>query len=107
MSYMQISVISRMSLLAGGLALVSPFIWHCKVFRFRHYVQTLQPDSFIVAMLIGAVDCYYFIPVTDLDLAWGLQGQQKTKLVCFIFLHTFQLNGMKFGVVMKEFKLNI
>ena len=31
----------------------------------------------------------------------------SAQLVGFIFLHTFQLDGVKFGMVMKQFKQNI
>ena len=40
---------------------------------------------------------------TDLDLGWWLQGQGKAKPLGFTFL----LIRIKFGVVLKKFKLNI
>ena len=48
---------------------------------------------------------HWLLPLsTDLDLAWGSQGQCKAKPIGFIFSHTFQLIKMKFDVVMKQFK---
>ena len=35
------------------------------------------------------------------------QGQRRAEPFGFIFLNTLLQNGMKFGMVMKEFKLNI
>ena len=40
---------------------------------------------------------------TDLDLAWGSQGQCKVKPIGFILSHTFHLIRMKFDVAMKQF----
>ena len=42
-----------------------------------------------------------------LDLGFWSQCQLMTKPVCIIYLHTFQLNGMKFDMVLKQFKLKI
>ena len=55
-------------------------------------------------MLIGAVD---FTMFSNLDLGWESQDQHKADPVGFIFWHTFQLKGMKFSVVVKQFKLEI
>ena len=41
---------------------------------------------FIPAMFIGSIDLYGFIPLTDLDLAGGSQGQLKSKTYWFHFL---------------------
>ena len=49
----------------------------------------------------------FYTTFTDLDLAWGSQGQCKAKHNGFIFSHTFHLIRMKFIVVMKQFKLNV
>ena len=48
---------------------------------------------FILAMLIGTT-------FTELDRAWGSQGQHKAKPLGFIFSHTFQLIRMKIDVGM-------
>ena len=61
--------------------------------------KVFKPNSFILDMLIPLL--------SDLDLGWGLQDQRKTKFAGFIFLHTFQLKGMKFGMVVKPFTLTI
>ena len=49
----------------------------------------------------------FYTTFTDLDLAWESQGQPKAKPIGFTFFHTFHLIRMKFGVVMKQLKLNI
>ena len=56
-------------------------------------------------MLIGTIDLYHFIPLTDLDLAWGSQGQHKAKPISFIFSHSSDCDEIH--VVMKQSKLNI
>ena len=38
---------------------------------------------------------------------WGSQGHCRTKLLGFIFSHTFELIWMKFNVAFKQFKLKI
>ena len=56
----------------------------------------------------GTTEFYHCNMISSgLDCGWESQGQYWAKSVGFIFLHTFQLNGMKFGLVMKEFQLNI
>ena len=70
-------------------------------------VHIFRPNLFIPVMLIGTIDFYYFIPLTDLDLAWVSQDQCKAKPLGFIFSYTFQLIRMKFIIVLKQFKLNI
>ena len=49
----------------------------------------------------------FYTTFTDLDLAYGSQGQPEVKLIGFIFSHDFHLIGMKLDMVMKQFKLNI
>ena len=78
-----------------------------KTLNVRHYTLTIQPDFFIPVLLIGTVNFYQFLTCTDLDLAWGSQGQHKAKPIGIIFLHTFHLIRMKFDVAMEQFKLNI
>ena len=61
----------------------------------------------ILAMLIGTIDVYHFIPLSvTLALAEGYKGSAKQPLG-FIFLHAFQLVWMKFDIVLKHFKSNI
>ena len=67
---------------------------------------------------------YWLLPLyttfTDLDLSWGREGGRvggggggghmfsaKQKLIGFIFSRTFHVIGMKFGMVMNQFRLNI
>ena len=71
-----------------------------------HYTQTILPNVFIPAMLIGTIDFYHFMPFTlTLTLPWG-QAQHEAKSIGFIFSHTFHLIRMKFDVVLKQFKMN-
>ena len=42
-----------------------------------------------------------------LRLCWGSQGQHKTELIVFVFLHNFQLIRMEFDVLLEQFKSNI
>ena len=74
-------------------------------------IHTFQPDSFIPIMLIGTIDLYHFnifIPLSvTLTLAGRSQGQCKAKPVEFIFMHTFQLNGLKFHMAIKQLELDI
>ena len=49
----------------------------------------------------------FYTTLSDLDLGWEQQGKHKAKPVCSIFLHTVQVNGMKSGMMMKQFKPNI
>ena len=70
------------------------------------YAQTLQPDSFMLALHIGTNDIYLFIPLpVTLTLVGShkVSGKQNlfTSFSCF-----FQLNRIKFGEVFKQFKLN-
>ena len=49
----------------------------------------------------------YLLSDLDLDLSWGSQGLRNAELAGFIVLHTFQVNGIQFGEVMKEIKMDI
>ena len=44
-------------------------------------------------MLIGTIDFYRCTTFTDLDFAWGSQGQCNAKHYCFIFLLIFNWSG--------------
>ena len=69
---------------------------NCKA-RYFHTCQTYRHQCLVP----------FYTAFTDLDIAWGSQVGLKAKPVCFIFSHTFHLIRMKFGVVIKQFKLNI
>ena len=71
-----------------------------KNFNVGHYTQTVEPN-----LLIGTIDFYHFMPLTD--HAWGSQGQHEAKPIGVFFSHSFDLIGMNFDVVMKQLKLNI
>ena len=81
---------------------------HGKNFNIGQYSQSFQPMFFIPAMLIGTIDFYHFIPLSvTLIMAEVHKVSSKQDLLA-LFTHTFfQQNGMKFGMVMKQFKLNI
>ena len=71
---------------------------------------TSPTRCYMPAILIDNIDFYHFMPLfffTDLDLAWGSQGQSKAKPLGFIYLHTYQFIRVKFEKVLKQFKLNI
>ena len=75
-----------------------------KTFNVGHYAQTFQQSSFIPAMLTGAIDFYHFIPLSlTLTLARGHTVSTKQNLLKFFgfFCIFFQLNGVKYGIVMK------
>ena len=73
-----------------------------------NYKQNFQPNCFISSMLFCTIYFYRFIPLSvTMPLAEGSQGQDKAKHDGFIIFQTFQLNGVKFGPVMKELKLNM
>ena len=44
---------------------------------------------------------------SDFDFVWGSYDQCRAKLIGFNFLYTFQLKGMKFGIVIMQFILHI
>ena len=81
MSNMQICVVSR------GHPARQPDGWplsvlRSKKFKVGHYVQTLQPSSFIPVMLMGTVDFSHFMP-----LSVGVtRSAQSDMLACF-FTH--------------------
>ena len=58
-----------------------------------------------------AYRCHQLLPFyttsIDFDFGWRSHCQWKVKPVGFIFLHTFQLKGIKFCELMKYSKLNI
>ena len=73
----------------------------------RHCTQTLEPNSFIPAKHTGTIDFYHFIPVSvalTLDGGHKVRGKRNWLNSCF---HSFQLNGMKSGMVIKQVKFNI
>ena len=79
---------------------VSPAIWladlpSCKAKTLT--LDTFQPNTFIPAILRHRWLLLFYATFIDLALGW------KGKPLGFMFSFTFQLNGMKFGVVMKQF----
>ena len=70
--------------------------------------KLVSPILFIPAMRIGTIDYCHLIPLSVTStLAGGSQGQRRAKPVGFIFSHTSQVNGMKFGDVMKQLEFNV
>ena len=54
-----------------------------KNFNFEYYTQTVQPNSFIPAMLIGTIDFYHFILLSlTLTLDGGHKIDAKQNLLC-------------------------
>ena len=70
----------------------------CKLFN-----QILSHLPCLQAPLTSTI----FVTFSGLDLGLGSQGQGKAKPVGFLFSHTFQVNGVKFDVMVNQFKLNI
>ena len=78
----------------------------CKKCSVWHYMQTVRPIFFTPAMLIGITDIYHFILFS---LTLTLLGCHKISVKQTYWLHishTLHLIRMKFGVVVKQFKLN-
>ena len=84
-----------------------PSILCNKSFNTGHYTQTVPPNFFVHAMLIGTIDFYHFIPCPLTLTLPGIHKISTKQSIGFIFSHTFQLIRMKFDVVMKQFMLNI
>ena len=56
-----------------------------------------------VLVLIDYMNFYHFIPLSlNLTLARVI-GSMEAETLCFIFLHTFQLIRVKFGMVLEQF----
>ena len=74
-------------------------------------LQTVQPNFFVPAMLLGTIDFYHFIPLSLVPFytafSLTLPGGHMVSRCCLLFSHTFHLIRMKFDVVMMQFKLNI
>ena len=70
---------------------IHPDILRGKSFDVGHYMQTFQQHFF--PWLLP-----FYAAFTDLDLAWGSQGQHKAKPLGFIFSQIFQLMRMKFDL---------
>ena len=49
----------------------------------------------------------FYTTFSDLDLGWGHKGQHKTKDVGLFSCRFFQLNGVNFSMVMKQFNLRL
>ena len=81
-------------------------VFNSSIFNIRHYMQAIQLSYTHHAHRHHWLPTFY-TAFTDLDLAWRSQGQRKAKPIGLIFSHSFHLVRMKFGVVMKQFKLNI
>ena len=77
------------------------------IFNIGHYKQ-----AFFIQIFHTCHDYRYhsLLPFcsifTDLDLAWGLQGQHKAKTFGLIFSHTSELIRMKLVLLLKQFQLN-
>ena len=78
-----------------------------QTFHVGYSSQIFQPNSFIPAMLVCTIDFYLSITLCDLDLGCWSHDQNKVKPVDFFLSHTFRLNGIKFTVLVKQFRLNI
>ena len=95
---------------AGQLAVVcttiGPSVLHNKNFNIKHNAQTFQPNSVISAMLIGTIDLF-LMTLTLMGITRS--AQSKTPWPHFLRGggHTFQLITNKFGMVQKQFRLNI
>ena len=76
-----------------SICLASPLaILHGKNFNIGHYMQILQPNFFIPAMVVGIVDFLHFRSLSViLALARGHKVSTKQN---FIFLHAFQVISM-------------
>ena len=69
--------------------------------------KTFLPNSF-TPMLIGTTDLLHYIPLSmTFTSVGGYKFTAKQNLSGFIFLHSCQLIEVRFGVVVKQFKLNI
>ena len=94
------------------MSCVPPTGWlavlHCKYLNVRHYTQTVLPNFCHTSHAYR----HHWLPpfyadFTDVDLAWGSQGQLEAKAIGLIFLHPFHLIRINFEVVMKQFKVNV
>ena len=78
-----------------------------KNFNFGHYTLSVQPQF----SACHAYRYHWFLPFytafTDVELAWGSQGQRIAKPLGFVFSDTFRLIRMKFGVVSRVFVSSI
>ena len=71
-------------------------------------IKRKQPNPFIPAMLTGTYGFYHYIQLSmTLTLTMGHTVSTKQNLLPSFSHNTFQLNGMKFSVLMKQFKLKI
>ena len=77
-----------------------------KTFSIEQYMQTF-PTIFIPARLVGTIDLYHLIPLTMTVNLAGVTRSEQSLLAPIHFWHTFQVVRMKFGMVLKQFKLNI
>ena len=90
------------------MSCVCPAILHGQIFDVGHYMQTVGPNLFIPAMLLGAIDFYHCMLLSlTLTLPGGHKVSTKPKPAVFVFSHTFHFIRMKFNLVVKQFKLNI
>ena len=88
MSGMWICVISPVYL-AGWPLFICPSILRGQNFNVEHFMQTFQPDSFTLTILIGTVDLYQFLPLSvTLTVAWD-HKKAKPVLVLASLCHTF------------------
>ena len=65
-----------------------------------------EPNFFILAMIIGSIDFHHFMSFS-VTLTLAVVRSVENEIFWLHFLSHFQLNGTKFVVVLKQFKLNI
>ena len=82
---------------------VGCLVW--RKFNNELYMQTFQDNSFIPAMLVGAIDLSHLKPLLVTLTADHKIAESKTCLVHFF--HTPQLIRIGFVRAWKQFKLNI
>ena len=70
-----------------------------------YVVSCVQPAS-RPTVLCGRILALGVTIFSELGLDWGSLGECKAKRVSFIFMYTFQLMWIKFGMVLKQFMLN-
>ena len=69
-----------------------------KTFNVESTHRLFSYIMFIPSVPIGTIDFCHLIPY----VVTRSEGQRKAKPVGFIYSHTFQLNEIKFGMVMKQ-----
>ena len=73
-------------------------VFYGKNFNTGRYMQTVQPNFLIPAMLVGSVDFYHFIPLSvTMTSAGGHKVSTKQDLLASFCGTFFQLISMKPG----------